>query len=43
MARTEDTTARTEEAAARTGGEDTWLEQMIQRLEQKEKTHGKNR
>ena len=32
--------ARPEETTARTKGEDTWLEQMRQQLEQKEKTHG---
>ena len=35
--------AITDETTSRTGGEDTWLEQMRQRLEQEEKTHGKNR
>ena len=35
--------ARTEETKARTKGEDTWLEQKIQRLEQEEKTDSQNR
>ena len=35
--------ARTEDSRARTEGDDTWLEQMRQRLEQEEKTNSKTR